>query len=184
MAERVHGPLEEALTRDQILTNVMFYWVARTAGSAARLVEARLRCRDQSAADARCGRIHRGQGGGIIGGDKEEDIPRTHDVRRGDPVDHHSTALRAHLAVTSDCRLRGRPLGLCREQEHVDRRFVARTSQRSGWLLRNSGKPEDTGQTSPCPISGVEVVGHVHDGDTATPKRVGHGCEVDLTRGG
>jgi epoxide hydrolase len=37
MAEWVHGPIDEALTRDQILTNVMFYWVTRTAGSAARL---------------------------------------------------------------------------------------------------------------------------------------------------
>jgi epoxide hydrolase len=37
MAEWVHGPLEEALTRDQILTNVMFYWVTGTGGSAARM---------------------------------------------------------------------------------------------------------------------------------------------------
>ena len=36
MAAWVHGPLEEALTRDQILTNVMLYWVTGTAGSAAR----------------------------------------------------------------------------------------------------------------------------------------------------
>ena len=33
----VHGPLEDALTREQILTNVMFYWVTGTAGSAARM---------------------------------------------------------------------------------------------------------------------------------------------------
>jgi epoxide hydrolase len=33
----VHGPIEEALTRDQILTNVMFYWVTGTGGSAARM---------------------------------------------------------------------------------------------------------------------------------------------------
>lgn len=33
----VRGPLEQALTRDQILTNVMFYWVTGTAGSAARM---------------------------------------------------------------------------------------------------------------------------------------------------
>jgi epoxide hydrolase len=32
----VHGPIDEALTRDQILTNAMFYWVTGTAGSAAR----------------------------------------------------------------------------------------------------------------------------------------------------
>ena len=32
----VQGPIEEALTRDQILTNVMFYWITGTAGSAAR----------------------------------------------------------------------------------------------------------------------------------------------------
>jgi epoxide hydrolase len=37
MADWVHGPLEEALTRDQILTNVMIYWVTGTGGSAARL---------------------------------------------------------------------------------------------------------------------------------------------------
>lgn len=37
MAEWVHGPIEEALTRDQILTNVMFYWVTGTGGSAARI---------------------------------------------------------------------------------------------------------------------------------------------------
>ena len=36
MADWVHGPLDEALTRDQILTNVMTYWVTNTAGSAAR----------------------------------------------------------------------------------------------------------------------------------------------------
>jgi pimeloyl-ACP methyl ester carboxylesterase len=33
----VHGQLEEAVSRDQILTNVMFYWQTRTAGSAANL---------------------------------------------------------------------------------------------------------------------------------------------------
>jgi pimeloyl-ACP methyl ester carboxylesterase len=32
----VQGPIEEALTRDQILTNTMFYWITGTAGSAAR----------------------------------------------------------------------------------------------------------------------------------------------------
>jgi epoxide hydrolase len=37
MAEWVHGPIEVALTRDQILTNVMFYWLTGTAGSAARM---------------------------------------------------------------------------------------------------------------------------------------------------
>jgi pimeloyl-ACP methyl ester carboxylesterase len=33
----VHGPLDEAVERDRILTNVMFYWLTRTAGSAANL---------------------------------------------------------------------------------------------------------------------------------------------------
>jgi epoxide hydrolase len=33
----VHGPIDEALTRDQILTNVMSYWVTGTGGSAARM---------------------------------------------------------------------------------------------------------------------------------------------------
>jgi pimeloyl-ACP methyl ester carboxylesterase len=37
MAEWVHGSIEDALTRDQILTNVMFYWVTGTGGSAARM---------------------------------------------------------------------------------------------------------------------------------------------------
>jgi pimeloyl-ACP methyl ester carboxylesterase len=37
MGEWTHGPLDQALTREQILTNVMFYWVTRTAASAARL---------------------------------------------------------------------------------------------------------------------------------------------------
>jgi epoxide hydrolase len=37
MAEWVHGPLDAALTREQILTNVMFYWITGTATSAARL---------------------------------------------------------------------------------------------------------------------------------------------------
>jgi pimeloyl-ACP methyl ester carboxylesterase len=37
MAEWVHGPLEDALTPDQILTNVMLYWITRTGGSAARM---------------------------------------------------------------------------------------------------------------------------------------------------
>jgi epoxide hydrolase len=37
MAEWVHGPIEVALTHDQILTNVMFYWLTGTAGSAARM---------------------------------------------------------------------------------------------------------------------------------------------------
>jgi epoxide hydrolase len=32
-----HGPLEQAVERDEILTNVMFYWLTGTAGSAARL---------------------------------------------------------------------------------------------------------------------------------------------------
>jgi pimeloyl-ACP methyl ester carboxylesterase len=32
----VQGPIEQALTRDQILTNTMFYWITGTAGSAAR----------------------------------------------------------------------------------------------------------------------------------------------------
>jgi pimeloyl-ACP methyl ester carboxylesterase len=35
--EWTHGPLEQAVERDEILTNVMFYWLTRTAGSAARL---------------------------------------------------------------------------------------------------------------------------------------------------
>lgn len=33
----VHGPLEEAVDRDRILTNVMFYWLTGTPGSAANL---------------------------------------------------------------------------------------------------------------------------------------------------
>ena len=37
MAEWVAGPIEEALSRDQILTNVMFYWITGTPASAARL---------------------------------------------------------------------------------------------------------------------------------------------------
>jgi pimeloyl-ACP methyl ester carboxylesterase len=37
MAAWVHGPLETALTTDQILTNVMLTWVTGTAGSAARM---------------------------------------------------------------------------------------------------------------------------------------------------
>lgn len=32
-----HGPLEQAVKRDEILTNVMFYWLTGTADSAARL---------------------------------------------------------------------------------------------------------------------------------------------------
>jgi len=32
-----HGPLEDAVSRDQILTNVMFYWLTDTSASAARL---------------------------------------------------------------------------------------------------------------------------------------------------
>ncbi len=35
--EWTHGPLEEAVERDEILTHVMFYWLTGTAGSAARL---------------------------------------------------------------------------------------------------------------------------------------------------
>src|SRR5262249_2279405 len=37
MAEWGHGPLDQALTTDQILTNVMVTWVTATAGSAARM---------------------------------------------------------------------------------------------------------------------------------------------------
>lgn len=37
MADWVHGPIDEALTREQILTNAMFYWITGTGGSAARL---------------------------------------------------------------------------------------------------------------------------------------------------
>jgi pimeloyl-ACP methyl ester carboxylesterase len=33
----VHGPLDRAIDRDRILTNVMFYWLTGTAGSAANL---------------------------------------------------------------------------------------------------------------------------------------------------
>ncbi len=37
MAAWVHGPIEQALTPDQILTNVMYYWLTRTATSSARM---------------------------------------------------------------------------------------------------------------------------------------------------
>jgi epoxide hydrolase len=37
MADWTHGPIAEALTPDQILTNVTFYWITRTATSAARM---------------------------------------------------------------------------------------------------------------------------------------------------
>lgn len=37
MADWTHGPIERALTREQILSNVMAYWTTRTAASAARL---------------------------------------------------------------------------------------------------------------------------------------------------
>lgn len=37
MAAWVHGRIEDALTRDQILTNVMLYWLTRTATSSARM---------------------------------------------------------------------------------------------------------------------------------------------------
>ena len=37
MADWVHGSIEEALTREQILTNVMLYWLTKTATSAARM---------------------------------------------------------------------------------------------------------------------------------------------------
>jgi epoxide hydrolase len=36
-SEWTHGPLEKAVSPDEILTNVMFYWLTGTAGSAARL---------------------------------------------------------------------------------------------------------------------------------------------------
>jgi hypothetical protein len=36
MADWVHGSLGDALTKDQILTNVMSYWLTNTAASAAR----------------------------------------------------------------------------------------------------------------------------------------------------
>jgi epoxide hydrolase len=32
-----HGPIEDAVDRDQLLTNVMLYWITRTGGSAARM---------------------------------------------------------------------------------------------------------------------------------------------------
>jgi pimeloyl-ACP methyl ester carboxylesterase len=35
--EWTYGPLERAVERDELLTNVMFYWLTRTAGSAARI---------------------------------------------------------------------------------------------------------------------------------------------------
>src|SRR5262245_18814723 len=35
--EWTYGPLEDAVGRDEILTNVMLYWLTKTAGSAARL---------------------------------------------------------------------------------------------------------------------------------------------------
>jgi len=35
--EWTHGPMEQALDRDKILTNVMFYWITGTGGSSARM---------------------------------------------------------------------------------------------------------------------------------------------------
>ena len=35
--EWTHGPMEQAIDRDRILTNVMFYWLTGTGGSAARM---------------------------------------------------------------------------------------------------------------------------------------------------
>lgn len=35
--EWTHGPMEHALDRDQILTNVMLYWITNTGGSSARM---------------------------------------------------------------------------------------------------------------------------------------------------
>lgn len=37
MADWAHGPIDQALTREQILTNIMLYWTTKTATSAARL---------------------------------------------------------------------------------------------------------------------------------------------------
>ncbi len=37
IADWTHGPIEQALTREQILTNIMLYWTTKTAASAARL---------------------------------------------------------------------------------------------------------------------------------------------------
>jgi pimeloyl-ACP methyl ester carboxylesterase len=37
MADWCHGPIADALTPEQILTNIMFYWTTRTAVSAARI---------------------------------------------------------------------------------------------------------------------------------------------------
>jgi pimeloyl-ACP methyl ester carboxylesterase len=37
MHDWVHGPMEQALDRDEILTNVMFYWITGTGGAAARM---------------------------------------------------------------------------------------------------------------------------------------------------
>jgi pimeloyl-ACP methyl ester carboxylesterase len=37
MHDWVYGPMEQALDRDEILTNVMFYWITGTGGSAARM---------------------------------------------------------------------------------------------------------------------------------------------------
>ena len=35
--EWTHGPMEQAIERDRMLTNVMFYWITGTGGSSARL---------------------------------------------------------------------------------------------------------------------------------------------------
>jgi pimeloyl-ACP methyl ester carboxylesterase len=37
MADWTYGPIDQSLTREQILTNVMLYWTTKTAASAARL---------------------------------------------------------------------------------------------------------------------------------------------------
>lgn len=41
IVDKIHdwtfGPMEDAVDRDQILTNVMFYWITGTGGSAARM---------------------------------------------------------------------------------------------------------------------------------------------------
>ncbi len=73
-----------------------------------------------SAPERSSGSPHGSQGGGIIGGDEEQDVPGPDDMGCRHPIDHDRAALRLHLTIGSNHGLRSRAFGIGWEQEDLD----------------------------------------------------------------
>jgi len=104
MADWTHGPIEQALTREQILTNVMLYWTTKTATSAARLYYENMH------ADAAWGRPPAPTPIGIAA--FAEDVPirryaeQTNNITHWNDFEHggHFAAMEAPELLISDIR--------------------------------------------------------------------------------